>query len=78
MIQSRKPNYTRWPQPAEIEEENVPEGDDPDNPTYTPSEAEELESGRQWYIDNFRLEPQPNGTPWRGGLAGRRGNPRKH
>ena len=25
MIQSTKPNYTRWLQPAEIDEENVPE-----------------------------------------------------
>ena len=44
MIQSKKPNYTRWPQPAEIEEENVPEGEDPDNLNYTPREVEELES----------------------------------
>ena len=63
MIPGTKPNYTRWPQPASIEEENVPEGEDPDNPNYTPSEAEEFESGRQWYIDNFRRDPPPNWTP---------------
>ena len=53
MIQSTKPNYTRWLQPAEIEEENVPEGEDPDNPNYTLSEAEELMTGRAWYVENF-------------------------
>ena len=77
MIQSRKPNYTRWSQPAEIEEENVPEGEDPDKPNYTPSEAEELDSGRQWYIDNFLRDPTPNWTPWRGGMAGHRKYPWK-
>ena len=77
MIQSKKPNYTRWPQTAEIDEENVPEVEDPDNPNYTPSEAEELESGRQWYVDNFRRDPPPNWTPWRGGLAGHRKYPWK-
>ena len=52
MIQSTKPNYTRWPQPAEIEEENVPEGIDSENPDYTPTELRELESGRKWYAEN--------------------------
>ena len=50
MIQSTKPNYTRWLQPAEIEEEKVPEGEDTDNPNYSPSEAEELQTGRAWYV----------------------------
>ena len=48
MIRSTKPNYTRWLQPAEIEEEIIPEGEDPDDPNYTPSEAEELRTGRAW------------------------------
>ena len=60
MIQSTKPNYTRWPKPASIEDEEVPEGEDPDNPNYTPSEADELESGRQWYVENFRRDPPAN------------------
>ena len=57
MIQSTKPNYTRWLQPAEIEEENMPEGEDPDNPNYTPSEAEELKTGRAWYVENHHQNP---------------------
>ena len=77
MIQSTKPNYTRWPQPAPIEEENVPDGEDPDNSNYTPSEAEELESGRQWYVENFRRDPPANWTPWPGGLEGHRKHPWK-
>ena len=60
MIQSTKTNYTRWLQPAEIEEENLLEGEDHDNPNYTPSEAEEHKSGRQWYIDNFHRDPPAN------------------
>ena len=78
MIQSTKPNYTRWAQPASIEEEPVPEGEDPDNHTFTPSEAEELETGRQWYIDNYGRYPLANWTPWQGGLAWRRRYHRKH
>ena len=63
MIQSKKPNSTRWPQPAEVEDEEVPEGEDPSNHNYTPSEAEELESGRQWYFDNYHQDPPDNWTP---------------
>ena len=78
MILSTKPNYTRWPQPAEIEEENVPEGEDPDNPNYTTSEAEELMTGRAWYVENYHRDPPANCTPWPCGLAGRRRLHRKH
>ena len=78
MIQSTKPNYTRWLQPAEIEEKNVPEGEDPDNPTYTPSEAEELITGRQWYVEYYQRDPTANWTPWPRGLAGRRKYSGKH
>ena len=78
MIQSTKPNYTRWLQPAEIEEGNVPEGEDPDNPNYTPSEAEELLTGRAWYVENFLRYPPANWTPWPRGLAGRRKPYLKH
>ena len=60
MIQSTKPNYTRWLQPASIEEENVPEGEDPENPNYTPTEARELESGRKWYVENYHRDPPAN------------------
>ena len=76
MIQSTKPNYTL--QPAEIEVENVLEGEDPDNPNYAPSEAEELLTRRQWYVENFRRDPPANWTPWPRGLAGRRKPYRKH
>ena len=69
MIQSTKPNDTRWPQPAEIEEENVPEGIDPENPDYTPTELRELESGRKWYAENYHRDPPANWTPWPHGLA---------
>ena len=72
MIQSTKPNYTRWPQPAEIEDEEVPEGVDPENPDYTPHELRELESGRKWYVENHQREPPANWTPWPHGLAGYR------
>ena len=78
MIQSTKTNYTRWPQPAEIEEENMPECEDPDNPNYTPSEAEELRTGGAWYVENHHQEPPANWTPWPRGLAARRKPPRKH
>ena len=78
MIQSTKPNYTRWLQTAEIEDEMVPEGDDPDNPNYTPSEAEELMTGRALYVENFFRDPPANWIPWPRGLAGRRKTPRKH
>ena len=78
MIQSTKPNYTRWPQPASIEDENVPEREDHDNPNYTPSEAEELMTGRQWYVENFLRDPPANWTTWPRGLAGRRKPYRKH
>ena len=37
MTQSTKLNYTRWIQPASIEDEVIPEGEDSDNPNYTPS-----------------------------------------
>ena len=72
MIQSTKPNYTRWAQPAEIEDEEVPEGVDPENPDYTPHELRELESGRKWYVENHQREPPANWTPWPHGLAGYR------
>ena len=62
MIQSTKPNYSRWPQPADIKEENMPEGEDPDNPNYTPSEAEELMTGRAWYVKNYHRGPLANWT----------------
>ena len=78
MIQSTKPNYTRWLQPAEIDDENVPEGEHPDNPHYTRSDAEELMTGRQRYVENFRRDPPANWTPWPRGLAGRRKYPVKH
>ena len=78
MIQSTKTNYTRWHQPASIEDEEVPEGEDQDNPNYTPSEAEELESGRQLYVENFRRDPPANWTPWPSGFAGHRKHPWKH
>ena len=78
MILSTKPNYTRRLQPAEIEEENVLEGEDTYNPNYTPSEAEELMTGRAWYVENFLRYPTANWTPWPSGLAGRRKPPRKH
>ena len=41
-------------QPSSIEDEDVPEGEDSENPNYTPSKAEELESGLQWIVKNFR------------------------
>ena len=69
MIQSTKPNYTRCPQPASIEDEDVPEGEDPGNHNFTQSEAEQIESGRQWYLENFRRDPPSHWTPWPGGLA---------
>ena len=72
MIQSTKPGYTRWAQPAEIEDEEVPEGVDPENPDYTPHELRELESGRKWYVENHQREPPANWTPWPHGLAGYR------
>ena len=72
MIQSTKPNYTRWLQPASIEEENVPEGEDPENPSYTPTEARELESGRRWYVENYHRDTPVNWTPWPGDLVGYR------
>ena len=72
MIQSTTPNYTRWPQPAEIEDEDVPEGVDPKNPDYTPTELRELESGRRWYAENHQRDPPANWTPWPHGLAGYR------
>ena len=78
MIQSTKPNYTRWLQPAEIEEENMPEGEDPDIPNYTPSKAEELRTGRAWYVENHHQEPPANWTPWPRGFAARQKPPRKH
>ena len=62
MIQSTKPNYTRWLQPASIEEENVPEGEDHENPNYAPPEAGELESGRRWYVENYHRDPPANWT----------------
>ena len=65
MIQSTKPNYTRWAQPASIDEEPVPEGEDPENHTFTQSEAQGLETGRQLYIDNHWRDPPANWTPWR-------------
>ena len=69
MIQSTKPNYTRLPQPAEIEEENVPEGVYPENPDYTQTERRELERGRRWYVENYQRDPPANWTPWPHGLA---------
>ena len=78
MIQSTKHNYTRWPQRASIEDENVPEGEDPDNPNYTPSEVWEIERGRQWYAENFQRDPPAHWTPWPGGLALHRKYHRKY
>ena len=59
MIQSTKPNYTRWPQPAEIEKEDMPEGEDPDNPNYT-----RMRSSGQDALGKLRIttkNPQPTG-----------------
>ena len=78
MIQSTKPNYTRWLQPAEIEEENKPEWEDHDNPNYTPSETEEPRTGRAWYVENHHQEPPSQLDHVARGLAARQKPPRKH
>ena len=58
MIQSTNPITSGGSSP----DEEVPEGEDQDNHNFTPSEAEEIESGRQWYLENFRRDQAANLT----------------